>query len=182
MRLTGERNYALISVVLGKDISEASVNRIFDLADGNLINDNREEKSDVNGSYWVFRLAAYGFLAIISLITVLNIMNSISMGVSARIKQYGAMRAVGMESRQVTKMIAAEAITYAAQRCDCGYCTRLDAPSPDLCKNHYQPFWGNMENPSYVNCYDCPVDFGFLHPCRSCPGKTNSQYANYCNY
>ena len=54
------------------------------------------------------------FLAIISLITVLNIMNSISMGVSARIKQYGAMRAVGMESRQVTKMIAAEAITYAA--------------------------------------------------------------------
>ena len=44
MRLTGERNYALISVVLGKDISEASVNRIFDLADGNLINDNREEK------------------------------------------------------------------------------------------------------------------------------------------
>lgn len=99
---------------MGKDISEASVNRIFDLADGNLINDNREEKSDVNGSYWVFRLAAYGFLAIISLITVLNIMNSISMGVSARIKQYGAMRAVGMESRQVTKMIAAEAITYAA--------------------------------------------------------------------
>ena len=114
MRLTGERNYALISVVLGKDISEASVNRIFDLADGNLINDNREEKSDVNGSYWVFRLAAYGFLAIISFITILNIMNSISMGVSARIKQYGAMRAVGMESRQVTKMIAAEAITYAA--------------------------------------------------------------------
>lgn len=76
--------------------------------------DNREENRDVNGSYWVFRLAAYGFLAIISLITVLNIMNSISIGVSARIKQYGAMRAVGMESRQVTKMIAAEAVTYAA--------------------------------------------------------------------
>ena len=57
--------------------------------------------------------AAYGFLAIDSLITVLNIMNSISIGVSARIKQYGAMRAVGMESRQVTKMIAA-AVTYAA--------------------------------------------------------------------
>ena len=35
------------------------------------------------------------------------------MGVSARMKQYGAMRAVGMESRQVTKMITAEAMTYA---------------------------------------------------------------------
>ena len=51
-------------------------------------------------------------MAIISLITILNIMNSVSMGVSARIKQYGVMRAVGMGSRQVTKMIAAEAATY----------------------------------------------------------------------
>lgn len=112
-RLTGEKNYAMIGVVLGKDISETDVNRILGLAGENLVNDNREETQDVNGSYWVIRLAAYGFLAIISLITVLNIMNSISMGVSARIKQYGAMRAVGMESRQITKMITAEAITYA---------------------------------------------------------------------
>lgn len=114
MRLTGEQNYAMVSVVLEKDVSEAAVSKIYDLADGNFINDSREEKSDINGSYWVFRLAAYGFLAIISLITVLNIMNSISMDVSARMKQYGAMRAVGMESRQVTKMITAEAVTYAA--------------------------------------------------------------------
>lgn len=40
-------------------------------------------------------------------------MNNISMGVSARIKQYGAMRAVGMESGQITRMITAEAVTYA---------------------------------------------------------------------
>lgn len=113
MRLTGEQNYGLLGVILEKTTSEASVNKILDLADGNFIKDNREEKSDVYGSYWVFRLAAYGFLAIISLITVLNIMNSISMSASARIKQYGAMRAVGMGSKQVTKMITAEAITYA---------------------------------------------------------------------
>ncbi len=114
MRLTGEQNYALVGVLLEKDVSEAAVSKIYDLAGENLINDSREANSEVNGSYWVFRLAAYGFLAIISLITVLNIMNSISMGVSARIKQYGAMRAVGMESQQVTKMITAEAVTYAA--------------------------------------------------------------------
>ena len=35
------------------------------------------------------------------------------MSVSARIKQYGAMRAVGMSVSQMTKMIAAEAVTYA---------------------------------------------------------------------
>ena len=112
-RLTGEQDYAMVGIVLEKDVSEMAVNKIYDLAEGYIIADSREENSEVSGSYWVFRIAAYSFLAIISLITILNIMNSVSMGVSARIKQYGAMRAVGMGSRQVTKMIAAEAATYA---------------------------------------------------------------------
>lgn len=51
---------------------------------------------------------------------VLNIVNSISMSVSARIKQYGAMWAVGMDSKQITKMIAAEAGTYALCGCIAG--------------------------------------------------------------
>lgn len=113
MRLTGECRFAMISVVLKKDVSEAAVSKIRDLVGDCLFVDNREENSDINGSYWAFRIASYGFLAIISLITVLNITNSISMGVSARIKQYGAMRAVGMGSGQVAKMITAEAVTYA---------------------------------------------------------------------
>lgn len=113
-QLTGEQDYALVSVVLEKNISETEVSKIRNLSSDYVFTDNRAENSDVNGSYWVFRLAAYGFLAIISFITILNIMNSISMSVSARIKQYGAMRAVGMGNRQITKMITAEAITYAA--------------------------------------------------------------------
>ena len=113
IRLMGEQGYAMLSVVLEKDVSDSAINKIYNLSEGNVIADNREENDEVNGSYWVFRIAAYSFLAIISLITILNIMNSVSMGVSARIKQYGAMRAVGMGSKQVTKMITAEAATYA---------------------------------------------------------------------
>ena len=60
------------------------------------------------------------FLAIIALVTVMNIVNSISMSVSARMKQYGAMRAVGMDERQMTKMIACEAFTYAVLGCVVG--------------------------------------------------------------
>ncbi|MDC7289538.1 ABC transporter permease [Blautia schinkii] len=112
-RITGEQKYLLVNIILDKNATEATVNKISSLAGDHLFTDRREDNSTVHGSYWTFRLAAYSFLAIISLITVLNIMNSISMGVSARIKQYGAMRAVGMESRQVTKMITAEAMTYA---------------------------------------------------------------------
>ena len=44
----------------------------------------------------------------------------ISMSVSARMKQYGAMRAVGMDERQMTKMIACEAFTYAVLGCVVG--------------------------------------------------------------
>ena len=85
-QLTGEQDYALVSVVLEKNISETEVSKIRNLSSDYVFADNRAENSDVNGSYWVFRLAAYGFLAIISFITILNIMNSISMSVSARIK------------------------------------------------------------------------------------------------
>ena len=49
----------------------------------------------------------------IGVISLFNIVNSISMSVSARIKQYGAMRAVGMDNRQLKRMISAEAYTYA---------------------------------------------------------------------
>lgn len=113
MRLTGEQNYILLNAKFSKDATEATVDAIRSLAGENSFTDHREENKTNYSSYWVFRLAAYGFLAIISLITVLNIVNSISMSVSARIKQYGAMRAVGMDSRQITRMIAAEASTYA---------------------------------------------------------------------
>lgn len=113
MRLTGEQGYMMINIMLAKGASEEDVDKIRSLAGSDSFIDRREEELEVYSSYWVFRLAAYGFLAIISFITVLNIMNSVSMGVSARIKQYGAMRAVGMEGRQLTKMIMGEAVTYA---------------------------------------------------------------------
>lgn len=65
-------------------------------------------------------LCVYGFLLIIALVTLLNIMNSIFMSVSARSRQYGAMRAVGMDGWQMTKMIAAETATYALSGCFIG--------------------------------------------------------------
>lgn len=74
----------------------------------------------MTGTYMAFVACVYAFLAIITLVTMLNIVNSISMSVSARIKQYGAMRAVRMDERQITKMIAAEAFTYAIWGCVVG--------------------------------------------------------------
>ena len=80
--------------------------------------DNREY--DTHGTYVAFLVCVYSFLIIIALVTILNIVNSISMSVSARIKQYGAMRAVGMSKKQLGKMIKAEALTYACLGCIAG--------------------------------------------------------------
>ena len=54
----------------------------------------------------------YGFLAVIALIGFFNMINSIAMSVSARMKEYGAMRAVGMSTAQLTRMVVSETITY----------------------------------------------------------------------
>ncbi len=112
-RITGENNYILLNAQLTEDATEETVDMLCALAGENEFADRRDDNYTMYSSFWVFRLAAYGFLGIIAVITVFNIMNSISMSVSARMKQYGAMRAVGMSAHQLTKMIAAEAVTYA---------------------------------------------------------------------
>ncbi len=112
-RVTGEEDYMLLNVMFNKGATEQTVAELQSIAGDNDFADRRNENKDLNSSFWVFHLAADAFLAIIALITIFNIMNSISMSVSARIKQYGAMRAVGMSVNQLTKMVAAEAVTYA---------------------------------------------------------------------
>ena len=112
-RITGEDRYVMLNVQLEEGAEESVGDAVLALAGDNECTDRREENQDSNAMFYVFRLGAYGFLTIIALITVFNIVNSISMSVSARIRQYGAMRAVGMSVRQMTKMIAAEAATYA---------------------------------------------------------------------
>jgi len=74
----------------------------------------------VIGSYYSFGLFIYGFMTFIALITIFNIVNSISMSVSARLKQYGAFRAIGLSNRQLIKMIFAEALTYTITGNVCG--------------------------------------------------------------
>lgn len=111
-RLTGVSDYAIVDVQLTKDATDADVAAMRSLASGKYDFKDRRDEGDSRTSF-AFSVFLYGFLVIIALITVLNIVNSISMGVSTRMKQYGAMRAVGMGGDQLTKMIAAEAATYA---------------------------------------------------------------------
>ena len=113
-KLTGIDQYAVIDIQVtkkaDKDIDQ-EIRKL--LGDDIKLSDGRETKKLANSTYLAFSLLVYAFLGMIALITIFNINNSISMSVSARNKQYGIMRAIGMDSRQICKMICAETLTYA---------------------------------------------------------------------
>lgn len=113
--ITGEENYVILDIQLARDAGEEDVEKIRGLAlDGKwTFSDRRKRNQEVRGAYYSFVLFVYGFLAVIILITVFHIINSISMSVSARMTRFGSMRAVGMSDRQVIRMVTAEACTYA---------------------------------------------------------------------
>lgn len=111
--LTGQENYTVIDVQLKGNVGDDVARRLRTLGGENIsFSDRRLGNEEVKGAIWSFRLFVYGFLGAIALICVFHVINSIAMSVSARFRQYGAMRAVGMDSRQVLKMVAAEAAAY----------------------------------------------------------------------
>lgn len=146
-RLTGDTDYIALGVNLTEDASDETLNAIRAIVGENELIDRREENQTSNSSFWVFRIAAYGFLAVIALITVFNIMNNISMSVSARMKQYGAMRAVGMGAAQMTRMIAAEAVTYAVSGLFLGYVIGLYLHRLFMVKIVFTHFGGSWKIP-----------------------------------
>lgn len=120
-QITGEENYTIIDMQLSSDATDEVVNAIhrtygagFDFVD------KRMDNSSTLGVYYCVWLFLYGFLALIALITVFNVINSIALSVSARTKQYGAFRAIGLSTRQLSRMVIAEASTYAITGCVVG--------------------------------------------------------------
>ena len=146
-RLTGDTDYIALGINLTEDASDETLDAIRAIVGENELIDRREEDQTSNSSFWVFRIAAYGFLAVIALITVFNIMNNISMSVSARMKQYGAMRAVGMSIAQMARMIAAEAVTYAVSGLFLGYVIGLYLHRLFMVKIVFTHFGGSWKIP-----------------------------------
>lgn len=114
LQLTGETDYTIIDLQLSKNATEADVDEIHRMVGTEVtFSDKRSSNRSVIGSYYSFGLFIYGFMALIALITIFNIVNSLAMSVSSRMKQYGAFRAIGLSNRQLIKMIVAEASAYA---------------------------------------------------------------------
>lgn len=120
-KLTEETDYTIIDIQLSKKATENDVRDIHSLVGSQYtFSDERMGNSNTRGAYYCFGLFIYGFLVLIALITLCNIINSIAMSVAAKMKQYGAFRAIGLSNRQLAKMIVAEASTYAITGIICG--------------------------------------------------------------
>ena len=111
--ITGKNAYAILDVQLTKDATQQDINQLQALANGQYdFYDRLSLNKDTKSTYFMFCLFVYGFLVVITLITMIHTANSIAMSVSARTRQYGAMRAVGMDEHQIQKMITTESATY----------------------------------------------------------------------
>ena len=107
-QITSESKYTIIDVQLTKDATDEDVYAIHQMVDSTFtFSDERMGNSSTMGTYYCFWLFVYGFLVLIALITVFNIINSIAMSVSSRSKQYGSFRAIGLSTGQLRKMIVA---------------------------------------------------------------------------
>lgn len=90
VRLTGATDYSLVMIQTTSDATDENIEAIQNaVGEEYSFHDKRDQRTA--GTYMTFVLCVYGFWVIITFVTVLNIVNSISMSVSARIKQYGAM-------------------------------------------------------------------------------------------
>lgn len=112
-KITGQSDYTIVDVQLSKKATDADVHAIYQMAGNDIVfSDERMDNNNIRGAYYCIWLFLYGFLVLIVLITILNIINSIALSAAARTKQYGTFRAIGLSLRQLTKMIIAEAVTY----------------------------------------------------------------------
>ena len=114
-QITGLSDFTVIDIQLVRGVSDSEVSSIHQMVGTQYtFSDERLGNSSTRGIYYCFNLFVYGFLVLIALITIFNVVNSIAMSVASRTKQYGAFRAIGLSTRQLSKMVIAEAASYAA--------------------------------------------------------------------
>lgn len=115
--LTGISDYTIIDM----QVSEDNAEQVRSLLSPELrMLDKQQSNREIQATYNAMAVFVYGFLVVIALVALINILNTVRASVSNRMNCFGVMRAVGMSSKQLKKMIAAEAAAYAITGCVVG--------------------------------------------------------------
>lgn len=108
--LIGITDYTIIDMQVDTDVS-GQVRSL--LTPEMQMLDKQQSNSETRTAYNAMAVFVYGFLIVIALVALINILNTVNASVSNRMNNYGVMRAVGMSCKQLRKMITAEAVAYA---------------------------------------------------------------------
>jgi putative ABC transport system permease protein len=113
IELTGDSTLDVIDVQLEDADQEQTIREIRAMLSGDIsFHDLRQKNAEVDQAFFSIAVFVYGFVAVIALISVLNIVSTIQTSVTAKIRYLGVMRAVGMTGRQLDRMVLAEAGVY----------------------------------------------------------------------
>ncbi|GAB6548863.1 ABC transporter permease [Bacillus mobilis] len=76
-----------------------------------IVNNYQENKTKKEGKL-TLQVLAYGFITVISLISSVNIFNTITISIMTRRKELAAFKSIGMSQKDLKKMITYEALIY----------------------------------------------------------------------
>ena len=115
LELTGEEGYNILDIQFenGADRENVEAVKAY-FTEGVTFEDSFDRMQAQKRLYRAMAILAWGFLAVIVGITVLHVANTIRMNAESGKRQYGILRAMGLDSGQLFGMLAAQALSYAA--------------------------------------------------------------------
>lgn len=77
------------------------------------VSDNVDALETMNTVIFIIQVFVYGFITLISLITIANIINTISANIALRRKEFAMLKSVGTTPKGFSKMVSLESVFYA---------------------------------------------------------------------
>lgn len=93
------------------DVKSVFETRGIEFAPQRLYNRAEEERT-VSNMIILVKVFSYGFIALISLISVANVFNTVSTNVALRRRDYAMLRSLGMTNRGINRMMNYECLLY----------------------------------------------------------------------
>ncbi len=101
----GSKNDQLHEIEIREYLSETDEVRFF-------INNMKSEYRNISNTILVMEVFVYGFIILVSLISMMNIINTITTNVLLRRKEFAMLRSVGMTPQSFDKMVRFESVFY----------------------------------------------------------------------
>ena len=82
--------------------------------------DNSEDNRSEEELWGVVNVFVYGFIVMISLIGIVNVINTISLNILLKKKEFGTLGTIGMDKKQLYKMVILEGLLHGIIACIIG--------------------------------------------------------------